>query len=479
MKRTLLRLPLILWIFFAACPAYCSTYYLDPNGNDSNSGDINHPYKTIPHAVSVVTAGDTIYVRGGRHYYSAKISISKVGTSSANYNLIAYPGERPILDFSAMAYDSSNRGISLSGQYWYIKGLDIYKAGDNGMNISGSNNIIEFCAFYENCDTGLQLGGGASNNQIINCDSYYNYDYLSTPTPGGNADGFSPKLTVGTGNYLKGCRSWQNSDDGYDGYLDTSDDVNTTYEKCWAFKNGYLKNGSLCPGGNGNGFKMGGSEYEDKRHNVTLKNCLTFSNKAKGFDQNHNRGSMTLYNCTAFSNVGKNYSILEYVADGKTITLTNDVNFTGTVSIAAFAIQTTNSWMSPFLVTSADFVSTDPAAAYGPRNTDGSLPDINFMHLAAGSDLIDGGTDVGLPYHGSAPDLGYFEYGGCTTPVASDFNSDCQVDFFDYARLADAWAGNPPEIDLNNDGFLNFLDIAQFAIDWLSCNRDPSSECWQ
>jgi len=72
------------------------------------------------------------------------------------YHLFAYPGDanRPILDFSAMDCNSSNRGISLSGQYWYIRGLDIYKAGDNGMNISGSNNIIEFCAFCENYGSG-------------------------------------------------------------------------------------------------------------------------------------------------------------------------------------------------------------------------------------------------------------------------------------------------------------------------------------
>jgi hypothetical protein len=67
----------------------------------------------------------------------------------------------------------------------------------------------------------------------------------------------------------------------------------------------------------------------------------------------------------------------------------------------------------------------------------------------------------------------------CTDPINSDLNDDCQVDFFDYARLADAWAGNLPEVDLNNDGYLDFLDIAQFAIDWLTCNREPASECWQ
>jgi len=44
-----------------------------------------------------------------------------------------------------------------------------------------------------------------------------------------------------------------------------------------------------------------------------------------------------------------------------------------------------------------------------PRKVDGSLPDITFGHLKAGSDLIDKGINVGLPYSGSAPDLGAFE----------------------------------------------------------------------
>ncbi len=42
----------------------------------------------------------------------------------------------------------------------------------------------------------------------------------------------------------------------------------------------------------------------------------------------------------------------------------------------------------------------------GPRQPDGSLPLLNFMRLAAGSDLIDAGTNIGLPFNGTAPDLG-------------------------------------------------------------------------
>jgi hypothetical protein len=45
-----------------------------------------------------------------------------------------------------------------------------------------------------------------------------------------------------------------------------------------------------------------------------------------------------------------------------------------------------------------------------PREPDGSLPANGFARLVAGSDLIDKGVDVGLPYTGSAPDLGAFEF---------------------------------------------------------------------
>ncbi|MGA3287312.1 MAG: right-handed parallel beta-helix repeat-containing protein [Bacteroidota bacterium] len=396
----------LIWTFITV--SFASQIFVSTTGNDT-TGTINRidlPFRTIPNAISVAVAGDTIYVRGGTYTSSAKISIgTKSGASSSNMcNLWAYPGESPILDFSSMAVNSSNRGVSISGSYWYVKGFDIYKAGDNGMYISGSNNIIELCRFYENNDTGLQLDNGASNNQILNCDSYFNADLLQ-----GNADGFSPKLNVGTGNYFYGCRAWQNSDDGWDGLLQSPNtNVSTTIENCWSFQNGYLKNGALSSG-NGNGFKMGGNNME---HNAILKNCLTFDNKSKGFDQNHDLGSMTLYNCTSYRNTGYNYSIYEALDTGKILTLTNCMEFGNKRNIGAFAVLTTDSWMNPpFAVapSAADFMSLDTTGVRGPRKSDGSLPDINFMHLASNSQFVNAGTNVGLSFIGTAPDLGCFE----------------------------------------------------------------------
>jgi len=120
---------------------------------------------------------------------------------------------------------------------------------------------------------------------------------------------------------------------------------------------------------------------------------------------------MTLYNCTGHNNLTANYRITQALAVGKTLTLKNCADLGNKAEIGSFAQQEKNSWLSPFVVTAADFRSIDAAAARGPRKTDGSLPDIDYMHLMPGSDLIDAGVNVGLTFAGSSPDLGCFETG--------------------------------------------------------------------
>ena len=384
-------------------------WYVTTNGSDTGSGSEQDPFLTIGKAVSMVQAGQTIFIKGGTFNLTTTILIAKSGTGGSVISLFAFPGARPVLNFSGQSLSSSNYGIKLTGNYWHIKGIDITGAGDNGMKIEGgSHNIIENCAFYRNRDSGLQLDNGASSNNVLNCDSFYNAD----PPDFGDADGFAAKLTVGSGNYFYGCRSWKNSDDGWDGYLRGADDVSTTLENCWTFENGYLEDGTdPGPNANGNGFKMGGSDDKTLKHNFILKKCLAFKNKAKGFDQNSNKGSMILYNCTGHNNLVANYRLTTVLATGKVLIVKNCDDLGNKAEIGSFAEQEKNSWMPPFNVTSGDFISIDESLAYGPRKTDGGLPDMDYLHLASSSDLIDAGVDIGLPFAGVAPDLGYFETG--------------------------------------------------------------------
>lgn len=395
--------------FFCYTASFAATYYVSwSTGVDTYNGtSLATPFKTITKAVSVAVAGDIIYLRGEDHYYSSKVNISKNGTAANRFYLLAYPSDaaRPILNFSGMAVASNNRGLDLSGSYWHVKGIDFYKAGDNGMFISGAYNIVEFCAFYENADTGLQLANSANNNQIINCDSYYNIDPAE-----GNADGFAAKLDVGTGNSFRGCRAWQNSDDGWDGLLSTGLGTNpvTTYDSNWCFLNGYRKDMTASTG-NGNGFKMGGN---NERHDVIMRNCLAVYNRVKGFDQNNNNGTMILLNCTGFRN-GRNFGMANNApSSGEVMEIKNSISYLGVNSdqFHSSAVRVTNSWqLSSFTISAGDFVSLDTSVLRAPRNADGSLPNINLLKLAQGSRMIDAGTDVGLPYNGSKPDLGYAE----------------------------------------------------------------------
>ena len=392
-------------------------YYVATNGSDSNNGtSLSSPFASITKGIGLLQAGDVLYVRGGTYIYSAKINLSKNGTSDNPIGLEAYEGENVIIDFSLMATSSSNRGFSLSGDYWHIKHLNIHKAGDNGMFISGHHNTIEQCILYANRDTGLQLGNGASHNRIINCDSYGNAD----PTDYGDADGFACKMDVGDNNYFYGCRAWLNVDDGWDGYLRGADDVNTIIENCWTWMNGYFLDGT--DGGvkaNGNGFKVGGSDDKTLMHNFTLINCVAFDNKSKGFDQNSNKGNMFFYNCTGFRNKGNNYSIPLALNSGKLAKVVNCIAIDGKINLGRFVHEQTSSW-NGFSFSNSDFISVDTSGVSGARQADGSLPDIDLFKLVEGSPFIDAGTELGYTYKGDAPDLGAFESDYGSTAIVNE-----------------------------------------------------------
>ncbi|MDT0649542.1 right-handed parallel beta-helix repeat-containing protein [Autumnicola edwardsiae] len=386
--------------------AISNTYSFRTGENTSSvQGEIVSTSQEILDAIAAAGPGDNIYIRGGDYTFDSTIEINTSGSEGNMISLLAHPLDetRPRFDFSSMAENSSNRGIEVSADYWHIKGIDVFKAGDNGMQTKGNNNIIEFCTFSECSDTGLQLDNGAANNTILNCDSFFNADSSLE-----NADGFAAKLNVGSGNTFVGCRAWRNLDDGWDGYLREGDNVTTTYENCWAIENGYLEDGTPS-GGDGNGFKTGGSDDKELKHNAIYMNCVAVGNAADGFDHNSNRGEVTLYNCSAYEN-GRNYAFSNTNPLEKlTIKNSNVLGEVGSINATTLDVSN-NSWMEGVESSVADFESLDYAELTGPRNSDGSLPDVSFFHLEADSDLIDAGVDVGLPYNGSAPDLGAFEF---------------------------------------------------------------------
>lgn len=379
-KKTMRRF-LYLLISGIALNASASQVFVAPSGSDMGNGTITSPLKSIGEAVKRIAPGDTIYLRGGVYACDKAVKIaSKSGNEQKMTLLSAYPGDkRPVLDFAGVAA-LGKPGITLSADYWHLYGFDVTHAGKNGFRIVlGSHNLFEFLSAVDNGNAGFQLAQGAAYNIFKNCDAYYNADAKNE-----DADGFAPKLDVGSENRFIGCRAWMNSDDGYDGYLRGDDrEINTYYENCIAYKNGFLKDGSRSKG-DGNGFKLGGCDKTAlRRHNSTVTHCIAADNWLKGFDRNSTMGSMTLQDCFAFRN-GVSSNTYNYgfsqgkstqLATGKMLTIKDCISLKGKDLLLKTSPSniTGNSWQrNEFNV--SDYDSFDPAMLIAPRQHDGSLP---------------------------------------------------------------------------------------------------------
>ena len=460
---------LAIFLAFSSMPSSAVTkIYCAPNGSSNGNGTLSSPYDFVT-AVGKLASGDTLYCRGGVYNYSSSISLKcKSGTADYRTAIFAYPGETPVFDFRKQAYGKT--GISTSADYIHIKGLTIRYAGKNGLHNSGAYNIFELLDVYGCGDTGVQMKGAGGHNLILNCDSHDNFDYkldksgnLTSADFGGNADGFADKQYTGEGNTYRGCRAWNNSDDGWDCYQRVSGTTQTIVENCICYNNGpytydmtghpryevdkdwfdkfkgegidvTMRHGdtrrvtiaNYANEGNANGFKMGG-DYT--RHNFTVRHCLAVGNNARGLDQNNNDGKMYFYNNTCYNNV---HNVGMNNPSYGSAVLYNNISLHGDKELKEPAesrgdqlncreiVCSNNTWdIEGLELSESDFMSLDTTLILSPRNADGSLPEIPFMRLVKGSRLIDAGTaNTGLAFYGSAPDLGCYEYEEGTEHIA-------------------------------------------------------------
>ena len=296
-------------------PQASEALYVAPSGSASADGSIGSP-TTLASALTRVGAGGTIYLRAGTYSLSTTqtIAVGNNGTSSARKTLSAYPGEKPVLDFSAMAEADSNRGLAVNGNYWHVYGITVQHAGDNGIFVGGSNNIIERVVTAFNHDSGVQISRASSdtaqadwpaNNLILSSESHDNAD-----SDGEDADGFAAKLTAGPGNVFRYDVSHHNIDDGWDLYAktDTGPIGVVTIEDSLSFDNGTLSDGTVNDAGDRNGYKLGGS---DIAVNHIARRSIAYHNGHHGFTYNSNPGSMTIDSNVSIDNAERNFSFDE------------------------------------------------------------------------------------------------------------------------------------------------------------------------
>ncbi len=158
-SRQLFKLTALLLCIAGAALAFAqaasaTTYYVSTSGNDTNSGSISSPWRTIQHAANSVAAGDTVYVRAG--VYNEVVSIPASGSASGgSITFSSYPGELATIDGTGLAIPGGQWGlVTIENQsYIIINGFEIrnYKTSKRA-----------------DVPIGVYILGAGTNDQVLN-----------------------------------------------------------------------------------------------------------------------------------------------------------------------------------------------------------------------------------------------------------------------------------------------------------------------
>jgi hypothetical protein len=294
----------------------------------------------IDEVISTINPGDELIFEDTIFYLDRQITIECNGTLE---NPIIIGGldfeHRPIFDFRNQPYgvqtEPDCNGFRIIGSNLVIQNMIIRYSGFKGLKLETKDTTIKNIETYGCCDSGIHIVSGG-NNKVINCDSHDNFGYKKSKNKvrvmpfGFSSDGISDKLHDGDPDIFIDCRSWNNTDDGFDFYARECENGEIELHNCWSFNNGkssfnltdyprYNVDEEWFKGfingfqvedqfatidkypafGNGNGFKLGGAK---RNTNISLFSCSAVANKGKGFDQNKNTGNMVLNECYGADN---------------------------------------------------------------------------------------------------------------------------------------------------------------------------------
>ncbi len=274
------------------------TYFLSTRGDDAHPGTRSKPFRSMQKALSVLEAGDRLYIRGGT--YPLGIYIDTEGSAEAPVTISAYRNEKVVFKGDRSPH---NNDLRIRGSWIILKNIEIMQSY-NGLVIEkgASYNIIENVSSHHNHFSGFMLTRAAAHNTLIGCKAYDNFDRGGSQGEGGNADGFGTGSRIGNdqyigvGNVFIDCSAWHNSDDGFD-FWKSGNPV--TVINCKAYENGLAD-------GDGNGFKLGPQNPLHPNDTHIVINAKAWRNRQNGFDYNDNRSPLTLYGNIAYAN-GVNY----------------------------------------------------------------------------------------------------------------------------------------------------------------------------
>jgi len=272
----------VLFLLTHAELVQAATYYVATTGGDANTGTQSAPFRTVKKGISVLSPGDTLYIRGGNYGESINSNNQTLpaGTSwSSVVTISAYPSESVTITNVLL----SNSQI----RYLVFQDLtiDAQSSVDETVYINGANHIR-----FRNCEIKnarrqgvLMPHPGADYNEFINCNVHHN------GTTQNLDHGF---YVASSNNTVEGCLIHDNAAFGlqiYNGYGERAD--NNTIKNNKVFNNSTAGTGSglLASSGSGN----------------LIYNNIVYGHQLYGIDVSFGSPSNTgVYNNTVYNNGG-------------------------------------------------------------------------------------------------------------------------------------------------------------------------------
>jgi len=420
-----LAIAILFTFYFLLSPnslAHAATYYVSPNGNDSNNGSEANPFKTVSKGISLAQAGDTLEVASGIY---SNFSISKSG--NAGYPITIHGNNSRI--------ENVQTAINLSGSYLKVSGFEVSNTTSHAVLISGKNiifsdfivrnSVLENMGNNGSCSgsggwgSGLKVMLGGENITLQNGKIYQNC---------GEGLGITRAKNI----LIRNLVAYDNFSVNY--YLDNSSNVvlENSLSYCTSDARYYRNNDPAA------GILIGEESYTDwgaQLTNLTIKNniisgCtpLSFygSEVSPGGLKGANISNNTLHNLKTTS--GRGIHIATEV-DNRDIIITNNIAG-GTVTTASFTTTSNNPTSATYNQTPNP---TDPRTFI--HNNPGVGADPLLFNLSTSSTTP---TPTSSPWPTIIP-----------TPRPGDLYVDGKIDILDFNELITHFGTKYTIIDFN------------------------------
>lgn len=321
-KRPVFFIAIVMVALLCSCGIFHSmkpnlrAFFISPSGNDSSTGDKNHPWKTIHRLnTAVLQPGDAFFFEGGKVFAGNIILAEKMGgNDSLTVTISSYGNGLATIDAgiqAALTLDGmhfvSLKNLNLVGagrktgntqdglvikksSHVAIESIDVAGFQKAGILISTSTNInVKNIHAHENGYAGIAIEGAYGTK---NCNNIFIADCIAENNPG---DPTNMGNHSGNGIVAGYCK-------------------NITIDHCVATNNGW----DMPRIGNG---PVGIWCYE--ADSVLIQHCISYRNKTAkgaddggGFDLDGGVSNSIIQYCLSYENQGSGFGIFQYKGAG-------------------------------------------------------------------------------------------------------------------------------------------------------------------